>query len=459
MPEPETAGADPGRQSDSRPAAGYGLGTATFVVVSSMVGAGVLTTPGYCLLAVPSHRLQIMLWAVGGLMALCGALTLAELSAAIPRSGGEYAILLEAYGPRWAFLSGWISLFLGFAAPIAAVASASATYLTTPLGDVGWFATRALGSVAILAFSAIHIAGPRHTSRVQTVVTVLQIALLSAIVCAAFVVGRGRWENLDHGPSLRQANPVNLLYCLALVAYAYTGWNGASYIAGEIDNPQRRLPRAIVVGTVVVVALYVGLITFYALAVPVAEIVALGSQGTDAVKPIAELAAKSLFGPVWADRVSLGIGVMLLGTLSAFILTGPRVAYAMATSGQFPRFAGRLWGRGQTPAVATALLATTALILLWTGSFEGIVIFSEVGLALLSMATISAVYVLRRTQPDTPRPFRVPGYPIVPAIYLAATAGLILAAFAVRPVVSASSLVAIVAGLVVYELRSRRGNR
>lgn len=457
MPESELASNGPARESAEPAPTGYGLGTATYVVISSMVGAGALTTSGYVLLDVPCPQYLILVWAVGGVVALCGALTLAELSAALPRSGGEYVILHEAFGRRVAFLSGWVSLLLGFAAPIAAVASASATYLLTPFGQTARLPTLALASAAILLFTVIHIAGPNHTSRVQAAITLLKVAFLVGLVCVGGYAGRGRAAVLTESMPIDRGLGIKMVFALVYVYYAYTGWNAAAYLAGEVSNPRRVLPRSILIGTAIVVLLYVGVNVFYGLSVSVAELQELAmAKGKDAVKPIAELAAQRAFGPVWAERLSFAIGLMLLGSLSAFILTGPRVALAMARAGQLPRRVGGLWGPGKTPAFATCGLTSIALVMLWSGSFDGIILFSEVGLALLSLGTVSAVYVLRRTRPHLPRPFRVPGYPVIPALYLVTTTAVLAAAFWEKPRTSALALVVILAGLPLYELAIRR---
>jgi APA family basic amino acid/polyamine antiporter len=208
-----------------------------------------------------------------------------------------------------------------------------------------------------------------------------------------------------------------------------------------------------------VIVLYLGLNMVYALALPAAEIRAIAERdGFDAVAPIAELAARRLFGPALAAPLSIAVGLTLLASLSAYVLTGPRVAYAMARAGHFPAIAGRLTRRSRTPAVATALQVAWALVLLWTGSFESIVIYAGVGLALFSMLSVSSIYVLRRTRPDLPRPFRTPGYPVVPAVFLTVSTILIVAAFVERPWVSLYSLLSILAGIPVYYvwLRPRR---
>jgi basic amino acid/polyamine antiporter, APA family len=468
MTSVEAAGPEPnGRGGESPPSSGdagpdampaeFGVATATFVVVASMVGVGVLTTSGYTVAAVGSNQLMLLLWVLGGVGALCAALTLAELSAALPKAGGEYVILLEAYGPLAAFLSGWVSFLLGFAAPIAAAANAAAAYLLSPLGLTGptaAYAERALGSATILVFAVIHTSGRRRTVSVQFVVTVIKLFLLVWFVLAGFAVGRGQMANLVDRPPLDGKVVYSMMFSLVYITYAYFGWNAASYLAGEVEHPGRTLPRAIVFGTAAVMLLYLSVNTVYALALPAAEIKQIATrQGFDAVKPIAELAAARLFGPVWASRLSVAAGLMMLSSLSAYVLTGPRVAFAMARAGQFPSIAGRLSTRYRTPVIATVLLVALALLLLWTGSFGTIVMYASVGMALFSMLTIGSVYVLRWRRPELARPFRTPGYPIVPAIYLILSALLVTAVFcesAESARVAAYSVLSIGAGVPAY---------
>jgi APA family basic amino acid/polyamine antiporter len=447
-------------------APGFGLATATFVVVSSMVGTGVLTTSGYTVALVGSNQLMLALWVVGGVVAVCGALTLAELSAALPRSGGDYVYLHEAYGPLAAFLSGWVSFLIGFGGPIASTAFAAAKYLLVPLhlGDAtAVLAQQVVATVAILAFAAIHASGRDRTIRVQGGITVLKLGVLGLLAGAGLAAGRGRWSHLADRPppDMDPRRLLTIASSLVYISYAYTGWNAAAYLAGEVERPQRRLPRAILTGTALVVALYLALNTVYALALSAADIRGIvARQGLDAVAPIAQLAADRLFGPHLAEPLSVAIGLTLLASLSAYVLTGPRVAYAMARAGQFPAIAGRLSARRGTPAIATAMQVAWALVLLWTGSFESILVYSGFGLALFSMLTVSAVYVLRRRRPDLPRPFVTPGYPIVPAIYLVATGLLAAATLYQRRDVSMVSLLSILAGVPVYYLwLSGKGRR
>jgi basic amino acid/polyamine antiporter, APA family len=463
MPDVEPPSLDVEFSPPSPKNAGFGLATATFVIVSSMIGVGILTTSGHTVLKLGSNQLMLVLWVVGGLVALCGALTLAELSAALPRSGGEYVIFQEAYGPLPAFLAGWVSFQFGFSAPIAAAAWAAASYLLAPLAVAPGYevmARRLVGTATILGFAAIHASGRGRSVKLQGIVTVLELAFLLAFVVAGLAVGRGEGANLNDRPPIDRHLLREMLFALIYISYGYTGWNAASYIAGEIGDAPRRLPQAILLGTGLVMALYLALNVVYALALPASEIQALAAnRNTAAVTSVAEIAAQRLFGPTWANRLSIGAGLILLSTLSAYLLTGPRVTFAMARAGQFPAIAGRLSSRTGTPVVATILQAGWGLVLLWTGSFESIVLYAGVGLSIASLLSVGAVYVLRVRQPDLARPFRVPGYPWVPAIYLIATAALIVAVFSEEPLIAGYSVLSILSGLPVYAIMALRGRR
>jgi APA family basic amino acid/polyamine antiporter len=338
---------------------GFGLATATFVVVSSMIGTGVLTTSGFTTLAVGSNQVMILLWVIGGVIALCGALTLCELAAALPRSGGDYIFLYEAYGPLAGFLSGWVSFLIGFGGPIAVSAFASAKYLLAPLrlSDASAaVAQPALASVEIVVLGVIHCLGRGSTIRAQGGMTVVKLAILSLLALAGLTAGWGNWPNLNDRPPLNGKLLEAMGSSLVYISYAYTGWNAAAYLAGEVDRPQERMPRAILLGTGLVVALYLALNVAYALALSAEDVRRIADRsGTDAIARIAQLAAERHYGHRVGDPLSVAIGLTLLASVSAYVLTGPRVAYAMARAGQFPAVAGRLDPRRQTPVVATAL--------------------------------------------------------------------------------------------------------
>lgn len=463
MPEPAPA------PTPAEMPAEFGLATATFIIVASMVGVGVLTTSGYTVYFVGSNQLMLGLWVLGGVVAACGALTLCELTAAMPRTGGDYVYLREAYGPRVAFLSGWVSFLIGFAAPSASAAFGAANYLVTPFqfdASIETLIERSLASGLILIFALIHISGRRQTANVQGWMTAIKLVLLGLFVVAGLIAGRSHLANLADRPPLGEMPVQSMIFSLVYISYAYIGWNSASYLAGEFVNPQKQLPRAILLGTAGVVLLYIGLNLVYAIALSANDVKAIVESPsnhlenkTDAVRPIAQLAASRLFGREWSTWLSIAVGLMLLSSLSAYVLTGPRVVYAMAKAGQFPSIAGRLSDRGGTPVVATVLQVVTTLALLWTGSFEDLVVYASVGLSLFSMLAIGAVFVLRWKRPDLPRPFRTPGYPFTPAFYLFATYELTRAAFQQRPVVSLYALGSILLGVPIYYLWERLRSR
>ena len=448
----------------------FGLGTATFLVVASMVGVGVLTTSGYTVALVGSNQWMLILWVLGGLIAVSGAMSLAELSAMLPRTGGDYVYLHEAYGPLPAFLSGWVSFLIGFSCPTAAAAYGSAKYLRAPFVGSGagtMMLEKGIASALILGFWMIHVRGRSASSRVQGVITLFKLGVLVLFAIVGLAVGFPRYENLLDRTPLTLSLVVIMLSSMVYISYAYVGWNAASYLAGEIKNPEKLLPRAILIGTGGVVALYLFLNIVYGLALSASDVRGIisdpaNTQGFDAVAPIAELAAKRLFGPGASAAFSVVVGLMLFSTLSAYILVGPRVVYAMAAAGQFPAVAARLTRDTKTPAVATALQTSAALVLLWTGSYESLVVYASVGLSIFSMLSISSIYVLRRRRPELDRPFRCPLYPITPALFLIPTALLVVAVYYERPLVSTYALASILAGVPVYYLggfsgRSRGG--
>jgi APA family basic amino acid/polyamine antiporter len=456
---------EPGVERAEMPAE-FGLAMTTFVVIASMVGTGILTTSGYTVATVGSNQWMLILWVIGGLTAICGALTLAELSAALPRTGGDYVYLYEAYGPLPAFLSGWVSFLIGFAAPGSASAFASAKYLLTPFqGELRMdivVLERAVATVLILAFAAIHVTGRKQTSQVQGWITALKLILLAGFAAAGVSAGWSNRANLLDLQPLDRKLALGLLTSLVYIYYGYTGWNAASYMAGEVRQPQRLLPRAILLGTGGVLLLYMAVNVVYAMALTPSDIRAIiqaNGDRFDAVAPIAELAAGRLFGAGWARPLSVAFGLMLLSSLSAYLLIGPRVLYAMARAGQFPAMAARLTPKAGTPGIATIFQIAATLALLWIGSVESIILYAGVGLSIFSMLAMSSIFVLRRRRPDLPRPFRTPGYPVTPALYLILTGAMTVSAFRQRTAISSYALLSILAGVPFYYLWRAGGGR
>ena len=437
---------------------GFGLATNTCVVVASMVGVGILTTSGYILMDTGSATLMLALWLIGGLLALCGALTVAELAAAMPEAGGEYVYMRESFGRAGAFLYGWVSFLIGFSAPTAIVAHGAVRYTLEPWlgsGDTSdVFLTRILAAALLVAFTALHLAGQSASAKTQNVTTLLKILVLVFLALAGLGFGRGDVQHLavdlpETGIPW-SAMGVGLVY----VMFSYSGWNAATYLAGETRDPQRMLPRALLLGCGMVVALYLLLNLAYAYAIPVGEIETMAETEVEAV---AALAAQRLFGPWIAAPLSVGIGLGLLASLSAFLLTGPRVYYAMARDGLFPAAAARIHPRTQAPVAAILAQAACALALLFTGTFRDILTYTGVGLSLSAMFVVGSVFVLRIRRPAMVRPFKTPLYPLTPLLFLICTAGMIVFAFIQQPEWSTASIISILAGIpFYYAWRKRR---
>jgi len=437
--------------------------SAAFFIAASMVGVGILTTSGYTIASVGSNQVMLWLWIVGGVAMLCGALTHAELAAAMPRIGGDYVFVREAYGRLAGFLAGWITALIGFGAPIAVTARTSASYWLTGGGLVApealtkeyWWAERALATGLILGLAGFHLLGRRGSARLQGLTTLATLGALVAMVVFGLISPQADWSHLDDLPdqltgSVWSAMLISLLY----INYGYAGWNSAGYLAGEVKNPGRNLPRAIVLGNLAVLSLYVAVNLVYIVAFSAEEIQTLASSNPNAVKNIAELAVARLIGPPVSTWFALFVAVLLLSMLSAFLVTGPRVIVAMAREGMFPRFAARVSQRG-APVPATLCLALFAVALNWIPRFASVLEYASLGLALASLSSVSAIYVLRRTRPHLPRPYRTWGYPVTPAVFLVVTVALAIAAVRDRPEVAFWTLATLLAGTVAFVFVNR----
>jgi APA family basic amino acid/polyamine antiporter len=430
---------------------GYGLSTATYVVIASMVGAGILVSPGYMMAFLDNYTAIFGLWILGGLLALCGALCVAELAAALPRAGGEYVYILEAYGPMPAFLSGWTSFFLGFSAPLAVVSYISALYLLTPFGLVANQTDRLVQVTAaaiIVAITVPNLIGHRQSAWTQNLTTILKLGLFVAIVVLAFLFGEGKWANIVQGQSIRQVELGTAATQLFYVMFAYSGWNAAGYVAGEVKNPGTVLPRSLLLGTALVIVLYLALNLVFAYAVPIKDV------GFTNAEQVPQLAVENLFGTRASGIFSVAVGLTFLATVSAFIITGARICYAMAGDGLFPSVAGRLSKRGQVPVYAMIAQSACAVVILFATNFRNLYKYASVGLSLFAMLFIAAVYVLRWRRPHMERPFRVLAYPVVPAIYLVVILFMTVFAFIEWTKPSAFSLGSILAGIPVYYIWS-----
>jgi basic amino acid/polyamine antiporter, APA family len=421
--------------------------TAMAVIIANMIGTGVFTSLGFQLLDIQSGFVLMMLWVVGGLTALCGALCYAELGAALPRSGGEYNFLSRIYHPAAGYVSGWVSATIGFAAPTALAAITFGTYLASV---VPWLSPIWLASGLVLALTAVHASSRRNSGGVQRAFTVVKVVLILAFCLLSWLYVREP-QNVRFLP---QAGDGVLLtsgaFAVALiyVNYAYTGWNAATYLTSELDDPQRNLFRVLVTGTSVVMLLYL-LLNFTFLYVAPMDAMAGKIE-------IGYVSAQHAFGSAGAALMGVVLELLLISTVSAMVLAGPRVLQMIGQD--FPAF--RLLARTNrhgVPGVAVALQSTLALIFIVTASFESILVFAGFTLGLNTFFTVLGLFVLRWRQPGLPRPYRVSLYPLPPLIFLGFTGWTLGYILVQRPEEGLMGLAIVASGAACYALTVRFG--
>lgn len=420
--------------------------TAACIVVANMVGTGVFTSLGFQVAAFHSPFALMALWVVGGVGALCGALAYGELGAALPRSGGEYHFLSEIYHPAVGFLSGWLSLTVGFAAPVALAAMALAAYLgrVMPLGH-----PKLVAAAVALLISLVHMAGIEAGARFQVAFTTAKVLLIAGFsLCGLFIADPQPLGFLPSAPDLALLFGAPFAVSLVYVSYAYTGWNAAAYVAGEIRDPARSLPRALWMGTAVVMGLYLALNYVFLRAAPMEE---LSGQ-----LEVGYIAAAHVFGPAGGRLMAGLITLGLVSTISAMTWAGPRVAQMMGQD--IPLF-GRLAATTTKGAPVGAILLQLAIVLafLFTSTFERVITYMGFTLALSSLLTVAGVFVLRVRRPELPRPYRTWGYPVTPLVYIAITAWMVTYIFVQRPLVSLAGLGTLLLGLLLYFPAARKG--
>lgn len=406
-----------------------------------MVGTGVFTSLGFQVGDLPSGFTIMALWAIGGVCALCGALSYAELGAALPRSGGEYHFLSRIYHPALGFLAGWISITVGFAAPIAAASMAFAKYFAHVFPGLSATAL-SLGIVALV--SVIHLGGIRVGSAFQNFATAFKVFLILLFLAAGWWMKSPQPVNFAptrEGAALLTSAPfaISLVY----VMYSYSGWNAATYITGEVRNPGRNLPLALLLGTAIVAVLYLTLNAVFLRSAPTSELAGKLEVGQVAATHILGDAG----GKIMAGLISFG----LLSTISAMTWIGPRVTVSMGEDLRALRFLSRKTAGG-VPALAMAMQFVIVAVLVLTSTFDHVVNYIQFSLTVCSFFTVLGVIVLRWRQPALPRPYRTWGYPLTPLIFLAISAWILVFQFRGRPTESLAGLATMALGLIIYFL-------
>ena len=419
-----------------------GFWTAIAVVIGDVIGSGIFRVPSAVATEVGSVPGVMAVWVLGGVITLCGALSLAELAAAMPRAGGVFVYLRETFGPGVAFLFGW-TILLAEPAAAAAIALVFAEYLgrLIPLTPVG---TRLVAAASILAVAAAGYRSVRGAGAIQGVATAAKVAALVALVVAAFFLGDGDAGAFGHGAPAAAAGIRWSGVGIGLVAtlWAYTAWHDLSFVAGEVQNPQRTLPRALIAGIGVVVLIYIAANAAYLYVLP------FDSLRTSTL--VASDTMVRILGSAGSAAVAMMVMVSTFGALNGAVLANPRVFYAMANEGLLFRPLGLVHPRFGTPHVAITVFALLSLVFVWSRSFEQLIESFVLGTWPWLALAVSAVMVLRRRNPGLVRPYRTPGYPVVPLVFIAGTLAVVGSALVEHPWTTLAGIGLTLLGVPVY---------
>ncbi len=436
---------------------GLGPWDGALLTIGSMVGTGIFITTGDIARSLPYPGLILLVWLVAGLLTLAGALTYAELGAMFPRAGGVYHFLREAYGPLWGFLYGWTSFLVIMSGGIAAIAVGFAEYLgsfvpffatqhpllAVPLGRWTWTLSggQVAASAAIILLTAVNYVGLKEGAWVQNLLTVAKVAAIAGFGVLGLLAAPRVQPALQAMPA---AGGVLAAFGVGMIAalWGYDGWYGLALSAGEVRDPGRNLVRGLVWGTTAVIAMYMLLNVVYVRALPVAAMASTPRIGEDA--------AAALFGAIGARALSFVVLVSSFGCLAATILYAARIYLPMAQHGLFFRALGEVHPRFLTPGRSLLAQGAWSVVLTLSGTFTALYTYSIFAVVLSQVATGAAVFVLRRTRPEAPRPYRVWGYPAVPAIFILTSALLVANTLVERPVSSLWGLGLVSLGLPAY---------
>jgi basic amino acid/polyamine antiporter, APA family len=438
---------------------GLGLAGAASIVVGTTIGSGVFLVPSTMIRHVGSVETLFVVWIVAGLLSLFGALTYAELAAAMPEAGGEYVYLSAAYSPFWGYLYGWTQFWVAKSGSIATLAAGFYTYLTffypvlgkpllvTPLHigpggsplEIHYGQLIAIG--LILSLGAVNYIGVRSGGRVQIFVTCLKMVLIAAIIVVGCLAGRGDFSHL--GGSIPVPLSIGGFFAAMVSAlWAYDGWNNVSMVSSEIRQPQRNLPKSLIVGTLIVIATY--------LLINLAYFHVLTPLQVAAAPHVAADMMQFLYGPVAAKAVTVAVLISIFAALNGSILSGSRIPYALARDGLFFRPMATVHPRFRTPGPAILWLSLWSCVVVLSGWFDDLYNFVIFGSWILYLLTAVSVFVLRKRRPEMPRPYRVLGYPVVPVLFVLVAIVLLFNELQIRPRESLMGLGLMASGVPFY---------
>ena len=439
---------------------------AAAIIVANVIGGGILFRSPAVAAAIPDATWFLLAWAGGGVLAFMGAMAYAELAALRPKAGGEYVYLREAFGPLAGFLTGWTSFVAGFSGALAA----SAVFLIitlnrfipgvangTPLlaipipgtSNAVTFSIHTLAASAVIIVAAlIHIRGVGPGRIASNVLTTLKIVSLVVFIAFGLTAGTGSPSNVTE--SAGTVTGTGLLFAFIPIMFTYSGWNAASYMAEEIRDPGRNVPRALLMGTAIVIAVYVLINVLYLYVIPIGELATLGGRS------ILDVVGDRLLGERAGDIMAIVAIISLAAGINAWTFAGPRVYFAMARDNTFFKSAARVHPKYKTPAASIVAQAILAIILVLTGSLDAIANYVGFAITLFAGTAVAAVFVLRKREPNAPRPFKALGYPWTPAIFVLVSLAIVLNAFYSDPELSGWGTLIILAGIPLYYFFSRR---
>ena len=429
------------------------LFSSTNIVIANMIGAGIFTTSGLLMGDLGNPLLMLLLWVVGGVIALCGAISYSELGTAMPHAGGEYKFLSQLFRPMYGFLSGWVSFIVGFSAPIAASAIGFSEYLfhafpgiSTHLGLPENGLKKLVAILVILLFSFIHLRGTSIGAKVQNYLTVLKVVLIVGVIFAGFLLGDGNFSHFKMEGTMISGfgswKTVGL--SLMWIMFAYSGWNASTYIGSEIKNPKKNLSRSLLIGTGIVMVLYLLLNALFIYAIAPADM--------GGVIAIGGLAVNNLFGSATDTLISLLISFALFSSLSAFIIIGPRVYYAMAKDGYFFKFLAEVHPKFKVPTKAILIQALISIIMVFSGAFDQILTYMGFSLGIFPILGVIGVFRLRASGRSV---IKLPGYPWVQLFYILMGVFILGLAYLERPMESSIALLTVLAGIPFFFIFKR----
>ena len=451
------------------------LTDSTALVVGKVIGTGIFLKAAVMTQLVQTPGLMLAAWVAAGLLSLAGALTYAELGAMFPQAGGEYVYLRAAYGRPAAFLCGWMQIAVAQTGIIAALSIGCATFLSVlvPLNgifvsrtfhllghNINWqFGSKQLVAIALIVFfSGINCAGVAFGGRVQTILTGAKIAGIAALIAGVFFFSTtGTWKNFATAPGLAQWSGLKAFGAAMLAAlWAYNGWNNLPMAAGEVREPGRNIPRALIGGMLIVLTLYLLVSAAYVYALPVEQIVTANSTAFPTALPVATRAAQTFLGALGSKFIALVFVLSTIGSLNAGILTAARVPFAMARDGLFFSRLSVISKDRLAPVWAIGMQGIWASVLALSGTFDQLTDFAVFALWLFFALTTAAVFVLRRKMPLAPRPYRAIGYPVLPLAFILVAVWLVTNTLITNPAGAGAGLALIALGLPLYFYFSRR---